>query len=290
MTKLFGVFCFVCLYIVLPFVTSAGEDDSKTTDTLRVISLAPNITEMIYALGAQDALIGVTDYCVYPPEAQEKVRLGGHFNPNREKIISMQPDFVFSAPSRRDLEANLETTGIKVVFLPNSKISDILESIKTLGEQLGVPERAEELVDEIKGGLDELKQKSPEERPSILYILGHPPGVLREIYAAGPNTFLDEMIEAAGGRNVLYDSEVEYPLVSREVMIRRVPDIVIDTKPDGKWSAKEKGQMRMAWMEYLGPGAESSSSTILISRCLDRQLRKAPPDLRSLSINRSIFI
>jgi iron complex transport system substrate-binding protein len=140
-----------------------------------------------------------------------------------------------------------------MVPLPNETVEEILSSIATAGKELDRPGAAEVLVSEIRNSLAELGEGvRGRPRPLVLFVVGHAPGALRDIHAVGTGTFLDELISLAGGENLLADSPIKYPQVSREALIRRPPEVVLMARPVGGWSGSEKEFLTESWSRLVG--------------------------------------
>jgi ABC-type Fe3+-hydroxamate transport system substrate-binding protein len=240
---------------------SPASNDDSTTESLRLVSLVPSLTEMLFALGMSDQVVGVSDYCRYPQEATEKTKVGGYHNPNFEVIVSLKPDLVLATVSARSLEDRLRQAGIEVFEVSIENIEDIRSTLQTLGQRFGVDSRATSIISGIDQDLNKLKTKTRDQTPpTVLYVIGHAPTALQEIYAVGPNTFIDEMISVAGGSNIMADSPAIYPMVSREVMIQRVPDIVIDAT-----GGLDEKKMEAAWYEFLGVKGREQTQIIFVN-------------------------
>lgn len=197
----------------------------KNINPKRIVSLAPSITETIYALGVQDRLVGVTKFCNYPPEAQKKEIVGGIVDPNLEKILSLKPDLVVGTPEANDVGVAVTLTKLGIPFLglyPHN-VEDILTSIMTLGEYTQSEKTARQVVDKIRLRVQRVQDAvNPLPTKKVLYTYG------REFkVCAGPNTFADHLIELANGVNVLKDSILPYPRVNIEEIIKRKPDVIL---------------------------------------------------------------
>jgi len=197
---------------------------------MRLISLAPNVTEIIFALDAEEMLIGVDDYSVYPPEASDLPHMGTYLAPNMEAIVAANPDAVFILDTDENAVDMLTRLGINVVVLPGDTVSDTLESIATIGEYTKHQNRATEIirnyentVSEISSALDGI------DRVSVVLVIGRNPGRLQDIYVSGGGSFLSELIEIAGGANVFGDTGAPAPLIGVESIIERDPDIILDS-------------------------------------------------------------
>lgn len=204
----------------------------------RIISLAPSITETIYALGAQDQLIAVTDFCKYPPEAQQKEKVGGFINPNLEKIVSLNPDLVIvTADSQQDkLFSQLQRLHIPVFVTNPGSLKETFQAITQIGEVCGKKENAEKINVSLKQRVAKIEEKIKNApRPKVLLLWSEDP-----LITAGKDTFTDDLIKLAGGINIAHDSNIKYPKYSIEEILRRKPDIIITTSMDDKSALWER--------------------------------------------------
>ena len=187
----------------------------------RVISLAPNITEIIYFLGLEKHLIANTIYCDYPEDAKKLPKIGDLWNFDIEKIIEYNPDFVlasFSGNSRTQVE-KLSNLGIKVYTLKEEKVSDILSNIAFIGSLFGVS--ADDKINYLSNKLKELPKKREEKK--VLFLLS-----IKPYYSISTNTFISDVIKLAGFRNVVA-SKVRYPMLTEENISELDFDILITT-------------------------------------------------------------
>jgi iron complex transport system substrate-binding protein len=195
----------------------------------RVIALAPNLTEELFALGLGERVVGVDDYSHWPPEVEKLPRLGGLFNPNLERIVTLKPDLALLVPSERDLVEKLQRFGIDSLILSNETLADIEQSFQTLANRCGVPEAGERLAAEWREGL---RPDPVPGAPRVLLSTGRPAGRLAELVVAGPGTFLDELLQRLGAVNAFGDAPIRYPEVGMEEIVARAPDVVIELRAD----------------------------------------------------------
>jgi len=193
----------------------------------RIISLAPSLTETLFALGLDSSVVGVTDYCDYPPAAKSKLKIGGIMNPSIERILALQPDLVLMSGSgnmRTDYD-KLTSSGVTVFVSNPRSVEGVLKSITDLGLLTFKRAQADSLVHRLQVRRDSLiKAADASKRRSVLMLLS-----LNPIVAIGPGTFLDEMIRLANGENIAGNASTAYPLLSREEILRRGPDVIIAT-------------------------------------------------------------
>jgi len=190
----------------------------------RIVSLAPNLTETVYALGAQDRLVGVTDYCDYPPEALAKPKVGGAVNPSIEQIAAMKPDLVLATRSlnRRETVEALERLGIAVYATDPHTVEGVFDSTRRVAEVLGVAGRAAALIADLRTRLDDLKQRLaavPLRR--VLFVVWHEP-----LISIGRETFVADALRRAGAESVVETAQ-DWPKLNMEEVVRLQPEYLV---------------------------------------------------------------
>lgn len=197
----------------------------------RIVSVIPSNTEIAFELGFGEEVVGVSDFDNYPPEAEKKEKVGG-LEFNVEKVISLNPDLVLAhASTAQSSEAGLQQlkdAGVPVLIVNDAKnFDEVYESIEMIGTAAGAKEKAEQLVSDMKSKLEEIKTKAQaikeEDRKSVMVEVSPAP----EIYAAGKNTFMDEMLSAINAENII--SEEGWPKMDSEAIIERNPDVIVTT-------------------------------------------------------------
>ncbi len=192
----------------------------------RILSLAPNITEIIYSIGADSMLVGVTDYCDYPLQARTKQKVGGMTNPDIEQIVALHPDCVFMSVEgniQTDYE-KLEKVGIPVFTFNPRKIDDVLASIRSIGEIIGLKRNADSLNSRLQQKVDSIiatVASSPRILKVFIFV------ALKPLMVVGKNSFVNELIEKAGGANAGTLGIGSYPIMSREQILDSQPDCLI---------------------------------------------------------------
>jgi iron complex transport system substrate-binding protein len=200
----------------------------------RIISLSPNVTEILFALGLGDKIVGVTRFCNYPPKAKGKMKVGGYLDPNYEAILSLKPDIVVLLTEFESIKSSLSELGIKYLEVDNKTVSEIMASIDYLGKQFGAEQQAKKMLAEMRSKIERIKQKTSRSvRPKVLIIVERTlgTGAIEDVYVAGKNTFYDELINMAGGINAFGDEKIAYPIVSAEGIIHLNPEFIIDLIP-----------------------------------------------------------
>lgn len=207
----------------------------------RIVSLRPNLTELLFALGAGDRVVGVTDYCVWPEEAKSLPKIGSYLFPDLEKIIALQPDVVVTnkeSSTARFVET-LQDAGIPVMVLETRHVADIYRTIETFGNLLDLQTAATALQREIQHTFAQVRNMTKEERPkSALVVIQRRPLII-----AGRRSYFNEILEAAGAQNAAADLQVPYPQISMEEVIAWQPDVILDIDPnssDASWTSYQK--------------------------------------------------
>ncbi len=208
---------------------------SKKARSPTLVSLNPAATEMIFALGAEDHLLAVSDFCDWPPEARKLPRVGDLVKPNLEEIARLRPDYVIVfLPTQERLANDLAKMGLKTLDVSPETSEEVFSEIEKLARFLGTEERARALSDSLRAELSGIKK--PDNPPSVFIELG-----INPLYAAGAETFPDDIVRIAGGRNIFSDTRGYFPVQEEEVL-RRKPDVVVLAHEDGP-----EPEMRMGW-------------------------------------------
>jgi len=203
----------------------------------RIVSLAPSLTEIVFLLGAQDRLVGVTRFCNVPPEAVRLPRIGGVVDPDVERIVAARPDLVLCTTDGNPKEKVriLEETGIPCFAVGPQDLPAIFRTIERIGTLLGLPEKARREADSLRNRTvlasgegpcverrGEVGAAAPRRRPAVLFAVSTSP-----VIVAGSGTFLDELIRKAGGKNPAGRFSTRYPRLSTEQLIAASPDILL---------------------------------------------------------------
>lgn len=195
----------------------------------RIVSTAPAITETLFALGLGPKVIGVSTYCRYPAEALGKAKVGTYLQPNTEAILRLRPDLVIMERLPLQAIAQLESAGVRVKQISTGDLATNLQMLLDIAAAANVPERGAALKAKVLGEIEAVRRESSlRSRKSVMFILGRTPGRLEGIVAVGKASYLNDLIVAAGGRNVLAETAMSYPKVALEGVIRLKPDVIID--------------------------------------------------------------
>jgi len=231
----------------LTVTDGTGRQVTIPAQPQKIVSLSPSCTEILFALGLGSKVVGVDKFSNYPPEAQKVEKVGGFSDPSVEKIAALKPDLILGTGMHKKVLPQLESLGIPVVLLEPRNVEGVLADIGTVGRLTGVPEAAEKVVADVRNRIDRVKAKVDtvprEQRPWVYYEVYSEP-----IMTVGPNTLIHQLIELAGGRNIAYDAQTDYPEFSAEAVIQRNPAVIIFPSFHGSASLTvDKLKARPGW-------------------------------------------
>jgi iron complex transport system substrate-binding protein len=247
-----------------------GRSVNVSSTPQRIVSLAPGLTEILYALGLDDKIAGVTSYCNWPAQARQKPRIGGFTNPSIEKIVSLKPDLIIVTAdgNRKDIIQKLERLGLPVYVTNPSNTAGILRSILHIGEITNRKNEAGQLVEKLQKRLNNIaSQVRNKSKPKVFFQIG-----LEPVITVGRGTLINETIERAGGMNVASLNTARYPRYSAEGIMQASPEIVLFAP---MIHDKEFTAVKKFWQEFKGVPAVKNNkiypvNTDLISRASPR--------------------
>ncbi len=206
------------------YVDDAGRRMYFAKPPTRIVSLAPSITEMLFSMEAGEQLVGVTDFCDFPPEALKKPKVG-YSNPNLESLVALQPDLVV-APNdflKPDVIVKLEQLKIPVFIMADQNVEGIFVHIQTLGRIVGRASKADTVAMQLRQQVSVIQQRIKGRAPvRMLYVLNSQP-----LITVGPGSFIDQLIRMAGGANVAAKSATPYPRLSMEAVLQEDPEVLV---------------------------------------------------------------
>lgn len=209
-----------------------GRDKQIKKQPQRIVSLSPGITELLFDLGESERLVGRTDFCIHPPQAEKIKSMGGISDASLEMIVASQPDIVFTASMvSKQMVERMEDLGLNVVCLPErSKISDVYETVGLLGRIFGKEQLCDSLINDMKQKITDIEKLIPQDKkPIVYYVVGF--GDMGD-YTAGGDTFINDIISLAGGENMAKD--LNGWSIGKEEIFARQPDFIIVRKEDLK--------------------------------------------------------
>jgi iron complex transport system substrate-binding protein len=215
---------FVVLTVAALRVIPRAADEPQ-----RIISLVPSTTEMLFVMGAGDRVAGVSNYDQFPPEVARLPRVGGLLDPNVERLLSLKPDLVIVYDTQADLKRQLERARIPIFGYAHRGLPDITQTMRALGERIGMKGAADAAAARIEQQLAAIRARvAGRPRPKTLLIFGREPGTLRHIDASGGYGFLHDILELAGGADVLGDLNKQLVEMSTEMILSRAPEVILE--------------------------------------------------------------
>jgi len=237
---------------------------------MRIVSTSPSITETLFALGVGTRVVGVSTYCRYPPEVSRLPKVGTYARPDPEKIALLRPDLAIIHSGSAMLSGRLTALGIRFVEVNQTSLSEVYVGIREIGRAAGATVQAERLVQNIRSRLDAIQGEAQGARkPSVLLLVGKDPGRLTNMIGAGPTAYLGELLEIAGGRNILADSNlIPYPRISLETVVRLDPDLILEASGIGDLKQDVQmmqERMREPWLQHKELSAVRNGRVVAIT-------------------------
>jgi iron complex transport system substrate-binding protein len=231
----------LALFAICALVFAALAPGATAAPARRVVSLAPSVTETLFALGEGPTVVGVSQYCDYPPAAMRLPRVGTFLTPNIEAIVALRPTLIIGpglASSRREVRA-LRKMGYPTMRVDEGSLDGIEQSIQLIGERTGQEQEARGLLGSIREQIGMVRARLQKVRPrTVLMLVGHQPMV-----AVGNGTYLDDLLKLAGADNIADLARQPWPRLSIEYIIAMRPEVILDgqmgndsTTPDGFWA------------------------------------------------------
>jgi iron complex transport system substrate-binding protein len=210
----------------LTLTDDMGRQVTLPAEPVRIVSLAPSNTEILFFLGLGSRVVGDTTYCDYPAEAKNVTKIGGFMDPSLEQVVALKPDLVLATDMHQSIIKNMEDAGLKVLVLNPNTLEEIFDSIVLVGKAAGVENQAVDLTQGLKERVQAVSQKvadiSDNQRPTVFYEMWYEP-----LMSIGKDNLIGQMIQIAGGTNITGDIPEQYPQVSEELIIARNPQVMI---------------------------------------------------------------
>jgi cobalamin transport system substrate-binding protein len=248
------------------FKDALGRDVVIQKPPMRIIPLAPNLTEILYALGLGDRVVGVTNHCNFPPEASLKPKVGSYINLNVEEIISLSPDLAIGTVdgNERIILDLLEQAKVKVFFVNPRSVRQVIDTILTLGRLCGAPERAQTLSRALTKRVNRVIERTGSRKKPLVFLQIQ----IQPIMTVNKNTVHNDLIRLAGGRNMAAEEPVTYPRISIEEVIQRKPEVILI-------SSMERGgrfeKARQDWLKWTSiPAVQNKRVYLIDSDLIDR--------------------
>jgi len=235
MRRFWPLLLFVIIFVIAWLANHQEIKQQSANTPQRIISLAPSITETLFALDLADNIVAVTDYCDYPPAALSLPKVGGFVDANLEAIIALRPGLVIVLAQQQTTIAQLKQLNIATLVVRNTTLAEIKQAMIQIGQATGKTEQALSLLAEMDNVITNIEKKLQGlDRPNMLVSIGHSlnNNQLNTIYIAGQHDFYNDLIVLAGGHNVYQDQNLKVPSLSLEGVIQLNPQIIIDIFPD----------------------------------------------------------
>ncbi len=236
----------------------AGDPTGATAGARRLVTLAPSITETVFALGLGERVVGVDEYSKWPPETAALPTLGGLFDPNLEAIAALEPDLAILLPSQRDLGERLAGLGIEVLEVPSDTLADVESAAAVIAERCGVPAAGGRLVARLRR---ELAPAPLANAPPTALVVGRQPGQLATVLVAAPGTYIDELLARLEAVNVFADAGQPYPQVGLESFVGRRPRALVELQGE-PLSEAQRQRLRADWL--AAPGLELAEECVSV--------------------------
>jgi iron complex transport system substrate-binding protein len=247
----------VAAAIVLTLMVSDTSDTfiSALSAPARIVSTSPSITETLFALGLGDRVVGVSTFCRFPPEVARLPKVGTFLKPEAELIAGLRPDLVVVHDVSSGIDRKLAAMRIPYAVVERGTLASVFSSIRRIANAAGEPARGETLVGDIERRLGAVRAASAAlPRVRVLFIIGRRLGSLSDLVAVGPASYINDLIEIAGGENVLaIAGQPEYPKISMETVLRLDPDVIVDTVDMGETEAERRQRQpinEQLWSAY----------------------------------------
>ena len=215
---------------------------------LRIVSLAPNITEILFELGIGERVVAISNDCDWPAEALDKEKVGSFWQPNLEAVIACKPDLVITLwfEQQNNVAESLKRLGYKVLTLRLEKIEELGPSIEKIGEYTGCNNEAEQLISNIRIQLKQARQKfNTPNKPRVLWVVQPEP-----LRVAGGDTFITELLELAGAQNAVTSTSIQYPGLSTEELLTCRADVIIQAAMNKETIEQQKQEAIEFWKKY----------------------------------------
>ncbi len=212
-----------------PASQADAPEPKPSSSCQRIVALAPSSVEIAFALGLGPRVVGVGDYCTYPPEIDSLPRLGGLVDPNLEAIVALSPDLAVVLPSESKLAGQLARVGIDTLEVDSDSLADVEAAIAAVARRCAAEEAGHELLARFRAGL------APVERPSgakVLLSLEREPGKIEEVLSAGLRSSYGELLARLGAANVFADAAVPFPKVGLESVLGRAPEVILELQAE----------------------------------------------------------
>ena len=214
----------------------------------RIISLVPAVTEMLFAIGAGNEVVGVSSYDRFPPEVATRPKVGALIDPDFERILSLKPDLVVVYGSQAELIARLGRAQLPLFNYRHAGLGDVTSTIRELGTRIGRGAEADQVAAAIERDIAAIRTRvAGRPKPRTVLVFGREPGSLRGIYVSAGIGFMHDMLDAAGGADVFADIARQSLQATTEVLLARAPEVIIEAHASEGWTPERIARERLVW-------------------------------------------
>ena len=267
------------MFVIIVFLNTWAEGQERTvTDEIgrrvkisnypakRIISLAPSITEILFALGLNEEIAAVTNFCDYPEAVLNKPRIGGFINPSIEKIVSLKPDLIIATTDGNRWETihRLSDLGFTVYLIRPKSFSGVMKAIHHIGVMVGREEESRKIIVNMISKKEEIATRTKSlPKPKVFFQIGYAP-----IMTVGRETLADDLIRLAGGKSISENESVNYPLYSIETVMLKAPEVIIISSMESK---RDCMSLIKKWQDWKNiPAIKRKSIYVIDSNLVDR--------------------
>lgn len=232
------------LTLLVAACAPAGEAPAGEAEPRRIVAVAPGVVETLFELGLGERVVGVGDHVEWPPEAADRPRIGGLYDPRLELVASLEPDLAVLLPGEAELARRVRRLGVEVLTVRLDTLADVPEAMRAIAGRCGVPAAGERLAREWEEALAPRPLPDP---PRVLLTLDRQSGRLGGVLVVGPGNFLHELLARLGADNVFADAPIPYPEVGLEPILARAPEAIVELQsrePDAATAERLRGDWR----------------------------------------------
>ncbi|NLH40916.1 MAG: ABC transporter substrate-binding protein [Planctomycetes bacterium] len=248
----------------------------------RIVSMAPNLTEILFALGLESRVVGVTQDSDYPPAAKDKPRVGTFWQPDIESIIATRPDLVVTQTfeQHRDLVRRLQSMGYESLMVDVDTVAGLFDGIVTIGRATGAAVQARTLCQTMRAEVDRLAAATAgQRRVKVLWVVQREP-----LRVAGRATFVNEMIELAGGENAIGPTLHVYPAIGAEQVIAAAPEVLIEPAMLPEMIDEQRIQAMSYWSRFANvPAVQAGRIHVIDGDIVSRLGPRLPAAIRTIA-------
>jgi iron complex transport system substrate-binding protein len=260
------------------FTDEIGRKVKIPNSAKRIISLAPSITEILFGLGLNEKIVGITDFCDYPEAASNKPRVGGFINPSIEKIVSLRPDLIIGTRDGNRIETirRLDDLGFSVYVVDPKSFDGVVRTIGNIGGIVGRGDELRRIIGDMKTKKEDIiRLTRPLLRPKVFFQVGYAP-----IITVGRGTLADDLIRLAGGESISEHEPLSYPLYSIETILLKAPEIIIMSSMESKRDYSNLVKMWQHWKSI--PAVKMNAIYVIDSNLVDRPTPRIVQGLEAL--------